>query len=55
MISFAYLDRGNNKQVSYADIEGIISEISFIWNFLTGEKMDTLTSIQLICAKLGIT
>lgn len=35
-LSFLYLDRQRNKKITFEDIEVIISEISFVWNFLTG-------------------
>lgn len=54
-ISFNYLNRERNGFIGYDDIEVIISEISFVWNFLTGEKISTAASIQLVCIKLGLT
>lgn len=54
-LSFNYLDHEKNGAIRYSDIEVIISEISFVWNFLTGEKISTSELIEWICVKLGIT
>ena len=35
-------------------MEVIISEVSFVWNFLTCEKISTSELIEWICVKLGI-
>lgn len=53
-LSFHYLDRQRNKRITFEDIEVIINEISFVWNFLTGEKISTTDLTEIICVKLGI-
>lgn len=40
--------------ISYNDIEVIINEIAFVWNFLTGEKISTTELIDITCLKLGV-
>ena len=48
-LSFDFLDRNSKGYIDKDDIEVIISEISFIWNFLTGEKISNEDSIKIIC------
>lgn len=54
-VSFKFLDRHSKDYINYDDIEVIISEISFIWNFLTGEKISNSDCIEVICLRLGVT
>ena len=54
-MSFDFLDRRSKGFISREDIEIIISEISFAWNFLTGDKLSNSESINLICRTLEIT
>jgi hypothetical protein len=53
-LSFKYLSRSIEERVAYEDIVKTISELLFVWNFLTGEKISTTQSIEAICLKLGI-
>lgn len=53
MLSFRYLTKG--QTISYSDIEVIINEIAFVWNFLTGEKVNPTELVEFTCLKLGIT
>jgi hypothetical protein len=53
-LSFQYLSRSEEGRVGYEDIAATISELLFVWNFLTGEKISTAQSVEAVCLKLGI-
>lgn len=53
-MSFDFLDRHHRGYISKEDIEVIIGEVSFAWNFLTGEKLSNSDCIEIICRTLGI-
>ena len=44
-LSFNYLNRKDDGYLSLDDIEAVISEVCFLWHFLTGEKISASQGI----------